>query len=90
LVFLLFNFDKPSKVPGIRSVTVVLLAGLQVGQVLLTFLRLPPDAPVQDAHDRHRSIKGGDGRAKSDVIVCLDELDEAFICCLGERANNHQ
>ena len=66
---------------------VVFLAGLQIGQVFLTFLRLPPDAPVQDAHDGHRSVEGGDGRTKSDVIVCLDELDEAFIC-LGSITND--
>jgi len=69
-----------SKVPGIGTVTVVLLAGLKVDQILLAVLRLAPHAPVQDAHDGDGPVEGGDGRAQRDVVVGLDELDEAFIC----------
>lgn len=58
---------------------VVFLARLKVGQILLTFLRFSPNAPVQDAHDRHRSVESGDGCAEGDVIICFDELNEAFI-----------
>ena len=65
--------------------TVVLLAGLQIGQVLLAFLRFAPDAPVEDAHDGDGRVEGGDGCAERDVIVGLDKLDEAFIC-LDRRA----
>lgn len=65
--------------PGIGAMAVVLLAGLQVGQVLLALLRLPPDPPVEDAHDRHGSVEGRNGRPERDVIVRLDELDEALV-----------
>jgi hypothetical protein len=66
-------------VPGIGSVTVVLLAGLQIGQIFLAVLRRTPYAPVEDAHDRHRSVECSNGRAECDVIICLDELDVAFV-----------
>lgn len=60
--------------------TVVLLAGLQVREVLLALLRLAPHPPIEDAHDRHGRIERRYCRAERDVIVRLDELDEAFIC----------
>lgn len=60
--------------------TVVLLSGLQIGQILLAFLCFAPNAPIEDAHDSDRSVECGDGRPECDVIVGLDELDETFIC----------
>ena len=69
--------------------TVVLLAGLEIGQVLLSLLSFAPDAPVEDAHDGDGRVEGGDGRAERDVIVCLDKLDEAFICLERERREKH-
>lgn len=45
----------------------------------MSFLRFTPHPPVEDAHDCDWSVKGGDGSAERDVIVGLDELDEAFI-----------
>lgn len=54
-----------------------MLAGLQVRQIFLTFLRLLPDPPVKDYHYHDRNIKRGDGRAEGDVVVRLDELDVA-------------
>ncbi len=60
--------------------TVVLLAGLEIGQVLLAFLRFAPDAPVEDAHDGDGRVESGDGRPERNVIVGLDKLDEALVC----------
>lgn len=59
---------------------VVLLAGLQVGKILLSFLRFTPNAPIEDAHDGDGRVESGYGCAERDVIVGLDELDETFIC----------
>ena len=59
--------------------TVVLLSGLQIGQILLAVLRRAPHAPVEDAHDCDGSVESGNGRAERDVIIRLDELDVAFV-----------
>lgn len=59
---------------------VVLLAGLQVDQVLLAVLSLAPHAPVQDAHDGGRRVIRRYGRAHRQVFVGLQELDVALVC----------
>ena len=60
--------------------TIIFLASLKIGEILLTFLRFPPNAPVKDYHDSDGSVESGYGRPKSDVIVGLDKLDIAFVC----------
>ena len=68
------------EIPGIGSVAVVLLAGLQIGQVLLTLLCFPPHLPVEHAHNGDGSVKSRDGRPERDVFIGPEELDETLIC----------
>lgn len=65
--------------PRVGSLGTVLLAALQVWQVLLSLLRLPPDPPVEPTHDGHGHVEGGDGRAERNVVVGLYELDVALV-----------
>lgn len=58
--------------------TVVLLSSLKIGQILLAIFRSAPDAPVEDAHDCHRSVERRNGRTECEIIVRLDKLDVAF------------
>lgn len=48
--------------------------GLQVRQVFLSLFRLSVYSKVQETHDRHRYVKGGYGRAKSNVLIGEYEL----------------
>ena len=65
--------------PRVGPFRTILLAALQVGQVLLPLLRLPPDPPVEPAHDGHGHVEGGDGGAERNVVVGLYELDVALV-----------
>lgn len=58
---------------------VVLLARLQVHQILLAVLRFAPDAPVEDDHDGDGHVERGQRRAQRQRFARLEELDVAVV-----------
>jgi hypothetical protein len=66
-------------VPGIAPFAAVLFARLEVGQVLLSLFRFPPNAPIQKTHNGDGDIESGNGCSESDVVVRFDELNITFV-----------